>query len=52
MSIFQITPTIQNYDWGKTGISSKVAQLASASNIPGFSLADGKPYAEVVISHR
>jgi mannose-6-phosphate isomerase len=52
MSIFQITPTIQNYDWGKIGASSKVAQLASASKITGFSLADGKHYAEVVISLR
>lgn len=47
MSVFQITPTSQSYDWGKLGGSSKVAQFAAASKIPGFELRDGTPYAEV-----
>ena len=45
--VFQITPTTQQYDWGKLGSSSKVAQFASASRIPGFSYREDTPYAEV-----
>ncbi|KAI6046985.1 RmlC-like cupin domain-containing protein [Pisolithus marmoratus] len=44
--IFLIEPTIQQYDWGKTGNSSKVAQLA-ASAVPGFTLNESTPYAEL-----
>lgn len=44
--VFKILPTTQQYDWGKIGSQSKVAQLAAASRIPGFTLED-KPYAEV-----
>lgn len=47
MSVFKISPTVQPYSWGKQGSSSKVAQLASASEIPGFVLEEGKAYAEV-----
>lgn len=45
--VFKITPTTQKYDWGKKGLSSKVAQFAVASKIPGFALDDDTPYAEV-----
>jgi hypothetical protein len=45
--IFLITPTTQQYDWGKIGRSSKVAQFASAARLPGFVLHDETPYAEV-----
>lgn len=47
VSVFKITPTTQQYDWGKVGSSSKVAQLAAASKISGFTLQEEKPYAEV-----
>lgn len=47
ISVFEILPTTQEYDWGKTGTSSKVAQLATASHIPGFTLKESTPYAEV-----
>ncbi|KAK7062864.1 Mannose-6-phosphate isomerase [Paramarasmius palmivorus] len=46
-TVFKIVPTTQQYDWGKHGSSSKVAQLASASQIPNFSLDESKPYAEL-----
>jgi mannose-6-phosphate isomerase len=46
--VFKITPTVQQYEWGKVGSSSLVAQLASASNLAGFTLDEKKPYAEVV----
>ncbi|KAM6497470.1 mannose-6-phosphate isomerase [Amanita muscaria] len=45
--VFKITPTIQQYDWGKVGKSSKVAQLAESSNLPGFTLKEAQPYAEL-----
>ena len=45
--IFKIIPTTQKYDWGKIGLSSKVAQYASTSKIPGFALDESAPYAEV-----
>ncbi|KAJ6561175.1 mannose-6-phosphate isomerase [Mycena vulgaris] len=45
--VFKIIPTTQKYDWGKIGTSSKVAQFASASKIPGFTLEDSAPYAEL-----
>ncbi|KAJ7027893.1 mannose-6-phosphate isomerase [Mycena alexandri] len=47
MSVFKIIPTAQQYDWGKIGTSSKVAQFASASKIPGFTLDESAPYAEL-----
>ncbi|KAJ7460679.1 mannose-6-phosphate isomerase [Mycena latifolia] len=46
-AVFKITPTTQKYDWGKIGSSSKVAQFASASKIPGFTLDEAVPYAEL-----
>jgi mannose-6-phosphate isomerase len=45
--IFKIIPTTQQYDWGKTGSSSKVAQFASKSKVPNFTLDENTPYAEV-----
>jgi len=45
--VFRVTPTIQNYDWGKKGNDSKVAELASGAGIPGFTLNESTPYAEV-----
>ena len=49
-SVFKVLPTAQQYDWGKIGSQSRVAQLASASNLQGFSLDETKPYAEAMIS--
>ncbi|KAJ6624896.1 mannos-6-phosphate isomerase [Mycena sp. CBHHK59/15] len=46
-TVFKIIPTAQKYDWGKIGSSSKVAQFASASRIPGFNLDESAPYAEL-----
>ncbi|KAH7915200.1 mannose-6-phosphate isomerase [Hygrophoropsis aurantiaca] len=45
--VFHITPTTQNYDWGKIGNDSKVAQFASGAAIPGFTLKESAPYAEL-----
>ncbi|KAF8153993.1 mannose-6-phosphate isomerase [Crassisporium funariophilum] len=45
--VFKIIPTTQQYDWGKQGRSSKVAEFASASQIPGFTIDEGSPYAEL-----
>ncbi|KAJ7132225.1 mannose-6-phosphate isomerase [Mycena epipterygia] len=45
--VFKIIPTTQKYDWGKIGTSSKVAQFAAASKIPGFTLEESAPYAEL-----
>ncbi|KAH9950708.1 mannos-6-phosphate isomerase [Amylocystis lapponica] len=45
--VFKIIPTTQKYDWGKIGLSSKVAQYAAASQIPGFTLDERAPYAEL-----
>ncbi|THH29910.1 hypothetical protein EUX98_g4294 [Antrodiella citrinella] len=45
--LFKILPTTQTYDWGKTGSTSKVAQFAAASKIPGFTLKSDVPYAEL-----
>lgn len=44
--VFPIIPTTQQYDWGKVGLTSKVAQFASASKTPGFKLDEKAPYAE------
>ncbi|KAF5392807.1 hypothetical protein D9757_000923 [Collybiopsis confluens] len=47
-SVFKIVPTTQQYDWGKIGMKSKVAQLAGASTInSSFKLDENKPYAEL-----
>jgi mannose-6-phosphate isomerase len=46
ITVFKIVPTIQQYDWGKLGKNSKVSQFAESS-VPGFTLDDTKPYAEV-----
>lgn len=51
-AVFKIIPTAQQYDWGKIGRDSKVAQFASASKLPGFSLDESGPYAEVCLSYR
>lgn len=45
--VFKITPTAQQYEWGKVGRSSKVAQFAAASKVPDFALDENSPYAEV-----
>ncbi|EPQ59727.1 mannos-6-phosphate isomerase [Gloeophyllum trabeum ATCC 11539] len=45
--VFKIIPATQKYDWGKVGLSSKVAQFAAASKIPGFTLDESAPYAEL-----
>lgn len=47
MSVFKIIPTTQEYDWGKTGKNSKVAQLTTAAGLPGFELDEKTSYAEV-----
>ena len=46
-NLMRLCGSIQEYDWGKTGLSSKVAQFAAASKIPGFELHENAPYAEV-----
>ncbi|KAF8651422.1 hypothetical protein AX16_004724 [Volvariella volvacea WC 439] len=45
--VFRLIPTAQQYDWGKVGSSSKVAQFAAASRIPDFVLDESAPYAEL-----
>ncbi|KAI0635078.1 mannos-6-phosphate isomerase [Trametes polyzona] len=45
--VFKIIPTTQQYDWGKVGLSSKVAQYAAACKLPGFTLDEKQPYAEL-----
>ncbi|KAF9483080.1 mannose-6-phosphate isomerase [Pholiota conissans] len=46
-AVFKIIPTTQQYDWGKTGRSSKVAQFAASSQLPGFQIDEAAPYAEL-----
>ncbi|PFH44954.1 hypothetical protein AMATHDRAFT_78110 [Amanita thiersii Skay4041] len=46
-AVFKVTPTTQEYDWGRVGGTSKVAQFAAASAIPGFAIDDARPYAEL-----
>lgn len=50
VSVFPIIPTTQQYDWGKIGLNSKVAQFANASKVQSFTLDEKAPYAEVGIS--
>ncbi|OJA17482.1 hypothetical protein AZE42_03917 [Rhizopogon vesiculosus] len=45
--VFRIIPTTQNYDWGKKGSDSKVAEFASGARIPGFTFNESAPYAEL-----
>jgi DNA-binding MurR/RpiR family transcriptional regulator len=46
-TVFRIVPTTQQYDWGKVGLASKVAQLAVSANTTEFSVDHSKSYAEV-----
>ena len=43
--MFLLEPFVQNYDWGKLGSSSAVADLISAGY--GKAIDEGKPYAEL-----
>ena len=45
--VFKILPTVNQYDWGKTGLSSKAAQLAQTSGLSNFSVNEKTPYSEV-----
>ncbi|KAG6885750.1 hypothetical protein C0993_010261 [Termitomyces sp. T159_Od127] len=45
--VFKIAPTTQQYDWGKIGSTAKVAQFAAASKLPGFTVDESVPYAEL-----
>ncbi|KAK2467382.1 hypothetical protein APHAL10511_000617 [Amanita phalloides] len=47
VSVFKIIPTTQQYDWGKIGKTSKVAQFAESSKVPRFVVDDATPYAEL-----
>lgn len=47
MQVFKIVPTVQQYDWGKLGTSSKVAVFAQSAGISDFHVDESKPYAEV-----
>ncbi|RDX53119.1 mannose-6-phosphate isomerase [Lentinus brumalis] len=46
-AVFKLIPTTQKYDWGKVGLSSKVAQYAAAYSAAGFTLDENAPYAEL-----
>jgi hypothetical protein len=41
-----ISPGANNYDWGKPGKTSAVANFAAATH-DGFTIEEEKPYAEV-----
>ena len=43
--VFALTPTVQQYDWGKRGDASKVARLAAVAH--AVSIDATAPYAEV-----
>ena len=47
MQVFKIVPTVQQYDWGKLGSSSKVAVFAQSAGLSNFHVDEAKPYAEV-----
>lgn len=47
--IFKIVPTIQHYDWGKIGTSSKVAVFSQSSGASDARIDESKPYAEVSV---
>lgn len=44
--VFKLKAAVQQYDWGKPGTTSKVAQFAAAAD-PSFVLDEKAPYAEV-----
>ena len=44
--VFKILPTTQKYDWGKYGLTSKVAQFISQPQF-AVEIDEGSPYAEV-----
>jgi mannose-6-phosphate isomerase len=51
MSMYRLRCAVQNYEWGKLGLESKVAQFARASFID---VKADTPYAEVsdvVLTH-
>ncbi|CAG8519765.1 4748_t:CDS:2 [Ambispora leptoticha] len=45
-NVYQLKCAVQNYDWGKLGEESKVAQFA-ARTPDGFKIDNSKPYAEL-----
>lgn len=45
-NLFRIDCGYQNYDWGKVGLASAVAQFAASSN-PATKIDEAKPYAEL-----
>ncbi|KAI0250502.1 mannose-6-phosphate isomerase [Lactifluus subvellereus] len=47
VQVFKILPTVQQYDWGKLGTSSKVAVFAQSAGIVDFHVDESKPYAEL-----
>ncbi|KAF4611109.1 hypothetical protein D9613_007303 [Agrocybe pediades] len=46
-AVFKIIPATLTYGWGKQGKESRVAQLATASQIPDFKVDEGTAYAEL-----
>ena len=47
-AVFKILPTTQKYDWGKSGLTSKVAQFISQPQF-AVEIDEGSPYAEVFL---
>ncbi|KAI9448479.1 mannose-6-phosphate isomerase [Lactarius indigo] len=47
MQAFKVTPTVQQYDWGKLGSASKVAVFAQSAGLSDFRVDETKPYAEL-----
>jgi mannose-6-phosphate isomerase len=45
--VFTLAAGVQSYEWGKKGSSSKAAQYAYEAALPGFTIDEQKPYAEV-----
>ena len=45
-AVYKLKCAVQNYDWGKVGSESKVAQFAQISK--DFETQLDKPYAEVI----
>ncbi|KAH8999542.1 mannose-6-phosphate isomerase, partial [Lactarius akahatsu] len=45
--VFKVTPTVQQYDWGKLGSASKVAVFAQSAGLSDFRVDETKPYAEL-----
>jgi mannose-6-phosphate isomerase len=45
LAVYKLKCAVQNYDWGKIGSESKVAQFAQISK--DFEIQLDKPYAEV-----